>query len=257
MRCPPDSAEINPPPAAPAGSTAEQQAFISAVAPGAVVAQSEWGVPASVTIAQAIDESGWGRSELAARDHNLFGIKGDGPAGSVAEPTQEYVHGRAVQRTADFRVYQDDAQSISDHGKLLATSGYYSRAMANRQSPDAFAADLTGVYATDPNYGAKLVGLMRRYNLYRYDRAEAPGASSSAGQAGPAGDSGDGTDSSSGATTAGQSGAGQHGAGQGGAGQTSTGQVGAASTGRASTGHDTVPTYGSVAALGQRCEDSK
>ena len=217
------------------------------MAPGAIAAQSEWGVPASVTIAQAIDESGWGRSELAARDHNLFGIKGDGPAGSVAEPTQEYVHGRAVQRTADFRVYQDDAQSISDHGKLLATSGYYSRAMANRQSPDTFAADLTGIYATDPNYGAKLVGLMRRYNLYRYDKAETAGASSSAGQASPAGDGGQGTDSSSAATTAGQSdagqdgagdgGAGQDGAGQSGAGRTSTGQVGAASTGQASTAH--------------------
>jgi hypothetical protein len=133
--------------------------------------QRQYGVPASVTIAQAIDESGWGHSTLAARDHNLFGIKGTGPAGSDGEPTQEYVNGHAVTVTAEFRVYADVAQSIEDHGRLLATSGYYTRAMADRQDPNEFAVALTGVYATDPDYGAKLIGLMRRYDLYRYNIA--------------------------------------------------------------------------------------
>jgi flagellum-specific peptidoglycan hydrolase FlgJ len=146
-----------------------QEAFIGDVAPGAVAAQRKYGVPAAVTIAQAIDESGWGQSELAIRDHNLFGIKGTGPAGSDPLPTQEYENGRVVTRTAAFRRYNNVAESIDDHGKLLATSGYYTRAMADRQNPNSFASALTGVYATDPDYGAKLVGLMRRYDLYRYD----------------------------------------------------------------------------------------
>ena len=68
----------------PAGvpGTAAQQAFISLVAPGALATQQRYGIPAAVTIAQAIDESGWGRSVLATADHNLFGIKGAGPAGT-------------------------------------------------------------------------------------------------------------------------------------------------------------------------------
>ena len=72
----------NNPPAAAAHvlDTATQQAFISQVAPGAIAAQSRYGIPAAVTIAQAIDESGWGQSALAIRDNNLFGIKGTGPA---------------------------------------------------------------------------------------------------------------------------------------------------------------------------------
>jgi flagellum-specific peptidoglycan hydrolase FlgJ len=152
-----------------------QQTFIGEVAPGAVAAQRRYGVPAAVTIAQAIDESGWGQSSLAVRDHNLFGIKGTGPAGSDSLPTQEYENGQPVTRTASFRVYHNVAESIDDHGKLLATSGYYGKAMADRQDPNAFAAALTGVYATDPDYGAKLIGLMRRYDLYRYDLA-APAA---------------------------------------------------------------------------------
>src|SRR5262249_44453450 len=84
----------NPPPnQAAVPQTGAQEAFISQIAPGAVAAQQRYGVPASVTIAQAIDESGWGRSELASQDHNLFGIKGTGPAGSVEMPTQEYING--------------------------------------------------------------------------------------------------------------------------------------------------------------------
>ena len=149
--------------------TATQQAFISEVAPGAVAAQRRYGIPAAVTIAQAIDESGWGQSQLATADHNLFGIKGTGPAGTSVRPTQEYLDGSWVATTASFRVYHSVAQSIADHSNLLATGESYQQAMANRQSPDAFANDLTGVYATDPSYGSSLIAIMRLYNLYRYD----------------------------------------------------------------------------------------
>jgi len=151
--------------------TRNQQAFISLVAPGAVAAQQRFGVPAAVTIAQAIEESAWGQSSLAARYHNLFGIKGTGPAGSVTLPTQEYESGSWVTIDAQFAVYRNDAESIAGHAELLATSGYYVRAMADRAYPDAFANSLTGVYATDPGYGANLIALMKLYNLYQFDTA--------------------------------------------------------------------------------------
>lgn len=160
--------------------TRDQQAFISLIAPGAVVAKQRYGVPASVTIAQAIEESAWGQSSLADRYHNLFGIKGAGPAGSVTLPTQEYEHGSWVTIDAQFAVYHNDAQSIAAHAELLATSGYYTRAMADRAHPDAFAHDLTGVYATDPDYGANLIGLMKLYNLYQYDTASTASTAASA-----------------------------------------------------------------------------
>ena len=155
--------------------TRNQQAFISLVAPGAVAAQQRYGVPAAVTIAQAIEESAWGQSGLSAQYHNLFGIKGTGPAGSVSLPTAEFEGGRWVTVDAAFRVYHNAAESIADHAELIATSGYYTRAMADRTVPDAFANALTGVYATDPNYGANLVALMKLYNLYQYDTGPATG----------------------------------------------------------------------------------
>ena len=88
-------------------------------------------------------------------------------------PTQEYVNGQPVSTSASFRVYHNAAESIDDHGRLLARSGYYGQAMAEREHPDKFAAALTGVYATDPNYGANLISLMRRYDLYRYNATHA------------------------------------------------------------------------------------
>jgi len=170
-------------PAATASETSSQQAFISAVAPGAIAAEQRYGVPASVTIAQAIDESDWGRSLLAAKNNNLFGIKGTGTAGSVTYQTSEYEGGRWIRIDASFRAYHNLAESIGDHAALLATSGYYTRAMAERASADAFANALTGVYATDPHYGAALIALMRTYDLYRYDtQAAAPAARRAAGK---------------------------------------------------------------------------
>jgi flagellum-specific peptidoglycan hydrolase FlgJ len=157
-----------------------QQAFINEVLPGALAAQRQYGIPASVTIAQAIDESGWGQSQLATQDNNLFGIKGTGPAGSVTVPTEEYQHGQAVTVNAPFRVYGDVAQSIDDHSLLLATGSSYHQAMSDRRSPDAFANDLTGIYATDPNYGTNLITIMRQYNLYRYDTGSSPARATSA-----------------------------------------------------------------------------
>ncbi|HEX5291584.1 MAG TPA: glycoside hydrolase family 73 protein, partial [Streptosporangiaceae bacterium] len=172
----------------PAGvpGTAAQQAFISLVAPGAMAAQQRYGIPAAVTIAQAIDESGWGRSVLATADHNLFGIKGAGPAGRDMLPTREHENGVWVTRTAPFRVYHNVAESIEDHGRLLATDPAYRHAMASRGRPDAFATALTGVYATDPGYGSSLIALMRLYNLYRYDTATPSAALPAGAPAGPA-----------------------------------------------------------------------
>jgi flagellum-specific peptidoglycan hydrolase FlgJ len=167
-------------PAAAVSDSSTQQAFINAVAPGALAAQRQYGIPAAVTIAQAIDESGWGQSLLATQDHNLFGIKGTGPAGSVLQPTEEFINGESVTIAAPFRVYSNMAQSVLDHSVLLATGSSYKQAMADRRSPDAFANDLTGVYATDPNYGASLISLMRQYNLYRFDASTSHASSPTA-----------------------------------------------------------------------------
>ena len=130
-------------------------------------------VPASVTLAQVLQESGLNFSALAVNDHNLFGVKFAGSGGvegvdySVYETT-EYGSGGEYTVKARFKRYKSFRESIDDHGKLLASPLYMQR-VSDISSPDAWAHALTGLYATDPGYGASLIRLMNTYNLYRFD----------------------------------------------------------------------------------------
>ncbi len=68
-------------------SAAEQQTFVDSSGAAAKPSQQQYGVPPSVTVAQAILESNWGTSDLAVHDHNYFGMKcKDGDAGSLSPP---------------------------------------------------------------------------------------------------------------------------------------------------------------------------
>lgn len=149
--------------------------FIEMIAPAARTSAQTTRVPASVTIAQAALESNWGRSLLAIKARNFFGIKGKGPAGSVKMPTLEWIGGRFVKVQADFRVYNSMDESIRDHADLIATAKWktgvpiYREAMKHSDEPRKFAAALEGVYATDPDYAEKLWRMMDAYELEEYD----------------------------------------------------------------------------------------
>lgn len=150
-----------------------QSAFISRLVKPAQQSQRSTGVPASVTIAQAILESGWGGSGLSTQTNNYFGIK----CGSVRSPyqsgcasyhTKEYVNGRWVTEMARFRTYASVSGSVQDHARFLTASRY--KAAFSTSHPDKFAAAIARAgYATDPSYASQLSDIMRRFNLYRYD----------------------------------------------------------------------------------------
>jgi LysM repeat protein len=154
------------------GST-PQERFIASIAPAAVKSADQTGVPASVTIAQAILESYWGSSRLATDANNYFGIKAQphgGPAGSVTFNVWEVLNGRNVMENQAFRAYNSMAESFVDHGLFLVQNPRYAGAMAVKSDARQFAVAINREgYATDPAYASKLIGLMDRYNLYRYD----------------------------------------------------------------------------------------
>jgi flagellar protein FlgJ len=162
-------------PTAPVELTPAQ--FIAGAAPGARKGWRQYGVPASVTIAQAILESGWGRSALSASDRNYFGIKCFGGHGPIAEGCHTYQTwecdkaGRCFTTKASFRTYAKAADSYVDHGHFLRSNNRYQGAFKYGRQPDAFARAMWKAgYATDPKYVTKLTGLMKTYDLYRYDR---------------------------------------------------------------------------------------
>ena len=160
----------------PNGSMTTAQ-FIAAVATGAQDSQRFYRVPAAVTIAQAILESGWGKSALAYYDKNYFGMKcstqGSYANGCRSHATSECAPtGACFATTASFRTYATVANSFADHGSMLATNARYAPAFTYVTNPDQFAVQIQrGGYATDPDYAAKLTAVMVKYNLYRYDLA--------------------------------------------------------------------------------------
>lgn len=139
------------------------------VADAAIASRLKWTVPASVTIAQWAVESAWGAS-MPPGSNNPFGIKAVSDQPGVDSPTREVVDGESLTVTARFRMFASLAQAFDEHGRLLATAPVYKDAMKQAANPEAFANALTGVYATDPNYGYTLKWVMENYGLTRYDR---------------------------------------------------------------------------------------
>lgn len=124
----------------------------------------------ALTIAQAIDESGWGRSGLASHYNNLFGIKAfdwNGP--KVALPTMECYNGVWVHTVSYFRVYPNWKDSIIDHGNFILDNSRYHN-MIGCTSYVKQANDLVADgYATNPAYAQNLIALINAYDLARFD----------------------------------------------------------------------------------------
>lgn len=143
--------------------------FIALYADAARKAMAETGVPASVTIAQAILESGTGKSGLTRRAKNFFGIKGSGPAGSVTMRTREVGPGGSYFMNSPFRAYNTADESFADHARFLLGHRYRG-ALQNAGDPKQYARDIARAgYATDPLYAQKIGSTIDKYGLGKLD----------------------------------------------------------------------------------------
>lgn len=146
------------------------QQFIDA----AQASQREYGVPASVTLAQFILESAWGTRHMNA--HNYFGMKFSERRHKayVTRPTREFSKERGwYTTTAKFASFDNPEESFKDHARLFAEYRRYSVAMYHKGDPNRFAEEIARAgYATDPKYADKLKTLMKTYDLYGYDVKE-------------------------------------------------------------------------------------
>ncbi|MBB4189291.1 hypothetical protein GGE07_005973 [Sinorhizobium terangae] len=130
--------------------------------------QRRWGIPASVTLAQWALESGYGAS-MPPGSNNPFGIKALKGQPSVKAWTRESINGRVTRVQADFRVFASLDDAFVKHGELLGSAAVYAKVRKLAHDPDRFADALTGLYATDPNYGSLLRSIMRKNDLYAFD----------------------------------------------------------------------------------------
>ena len=150
--------------------------FIESISDGAISNYNKYGILPSITMAQAILESGWGNSELAVTHNNLFGIKADSRwNGAIATiVTSENYNDSTI---ANFRKYDSINESIEDHGKFLYENSRYAEYGlfdGKNYKEQAQALENAG-YSTvknengEPIYADKLIALIEKYNLMQYD----------------------------------------------------------------------------------------
>jgi flagellum-specific peptidoglycan hydrolase FlgJ len=151
--------------------TAYTFAFIQAVRGQAIRDMSQVKILASLTIAQAILESGWGRSGLTNAANNLYGIKAGSSwkGDTINLPTSECYNGKYVEVIAKFRKYGSWAESIADHTKLLLNDRYKPLIGVTDYKTACKIIRECG-YATDPDYTNKLIKIIETYKLYEVDQ---------------------------------------------------------------------------------------
>jgi len=144
--------------------------FINSIKEGAVKGYSDFKILPSLTIAQAILESGWGSSQLAEKGKNLFGIKAfsNWRGERITLPTKEWYKGEECIVNADFRAYESFNESVEDHNKLLSNSRYKAVRECSEYKEGCRKIYECG-YATDPGYAEKLIKIIEENRIYEYD----------------------------------------------------------------------------------------
>ncbi len=147
---------------------AERQYFIENYSLTAVNTMHSVGIPASITLGQAILESNWGQGETAVNANNFFCIK----CNNGWEGDTYYAWDDETQKSC-FRAYGDIAGSFSDHSNFLRSSARYTRLFQLESTNySAWANGLQECgYATDLQYAEKLIRLIESYGLFIYDYA--------------------------------------------------------------------------------------
>lgn len=154
-------------------SKSPQEKFIGTVLEGAIKNYEKHKVLPSVTIAQAILESGWGKSDKAVKYNNIFGIKADKSwkGKKVKLTSKEWSKGKMRTITTYWRVYDSIEASILDHGNFLAIRPWYAKAGVFRASNyvQQISAIKKGGYCTDPKYVSNICRIINTYDLWKYD----------------------------------------------------------------------------------------
>ena len=133
----------------------------------AIEQMKRYNIPASITLAQGVFESGAGRSELAAKGNNHFGIKCNGWNGRKTYHDDD-------EDNECFRAYDSAYESYEDHSKFLVNSPRYRQLFSLKKNDyKGWAKGLKAAgYATNPQYAYKLIEIIQLYKLYEYDDAK-------------------------------------------------------------------------------------
>lgn len=142
----------------------QYQQYINQYKNTAIEEMKRWKIPASITLAQGLLESGAGKSKLAVKANNHFGIKCHGWDGKTFYQDDD-------ARNECFRSYKTAFDSYEDHSRFLASGQRYAGLFKLRTTDyKGWARGLKAAgYATNPRYASQLIDIIELYKLYEYD----------------------------------------------------------------------------------------
>ncbi|NVM43229.1 glycoside hydrolase family 73 protein [Ochrobactrum intermedium] len=140
----------------------DKQKFIDTLLPAAIEHGQRIGVDPRIIVAQAAQETGWGKS---APGNNFFGIKSHGQGGGQNLTTHEVINGQRVKINDSFRTFASPQDSVAGYADFIGSNKRY-RPMREAQGLDAQLQALgASGYATDPNYARSVGAIARSINL--------------------------------------------------------------------------------------------
>ena len=146
-----------------------RQAYIEDTEKMAVRIARKNNILPSVMLAQSILESNWGRSELSREYNNYFGIKAVKKDQGIVFETEEYVDGESGRYMENFKKYSSKRESFEHYAKLLSTAKRYEKVKTAKNYKEAAKYIKEGGYATDPSYADKIISVVEKYELDKYD----------------------------------------------------------------------------------------
>lgn len=156
------SAEMATSAPAPVDLSGDQQTFIARLLPAAIEESKRTGVDPRIIVAQAAQETGWGKS---APGNNFFGIKSHGQSGGQNLATSEVINGKTVRINDSFRQFASPADSVRGYGDFILQNPRY-QGLREAKGLDAQLQALgASGYATDPNYSQSVGSIARGIKL--------------------------------------------------------------------------------------------
>lgn len=142
----------------PVNLSGNKEAFVNALMPAAIEASQRTGVDPRIIVAQAAQETGWGKS---APGNNYFGIKSHGKGGGQTFTTHEVIDGKRVKINDSFRQFASPADSVAGYADFLLENPRYKPMMAAQGLDAQLQALGASGYATDPNYASSVGSIAR------------------------------------------------------------------------------------------------
>lgn len=159
-----NSQEVKPMTSANNPRTPEE--FIDILAPLATDYCSRYGLLASVCIAQAAIETGWGKRAIG---NNWFGRKAVSGDACEVKTTREFINGEWVTIEDRFKSYGTLTEAVEDYCVLLTLEPVYVYALTGYESREDYIKRLAGIYATDPSYAELIKTIIREWELEQFD----------------------------------------------------------------------------------------